>query len=211
MIPHLTSKKLHSPHSPKLDPPQPLSEDEPFDHAPPLLVSFPFRSISYDGYIDDIIAVALDKANNVRKIQEAVPLAVHTIYRPVDVMEHTARDDALSLRKIAGNGTPSEQKVVLGWLICTRLFRVFLPQEKAIFWSSEIQNLLDCNKRIQAKTIERIIGKLNHLGFIIPHSRYFLNRIRYFFYKCKSYGPQYLNPRVRDDLALLQHLLKHSS
>lgn len=87
-----------------------------------------------------------------------------------------------------GEGTPSERKTVLGWLICTRALRIFLPEEKARFWTHEIKTIIKSSSCIKAKELEKLIGKLNHLGFVIPQARYFLNRIRTLFYNCQKYG-----------------------
>ena len=204
-------RTLHSPHSTKLETPTLTDDSIPFEEAIPLMVDVPVREISFDGYIDDIIAVALDCDDNVRRSQETVPLAVHSIYRPIATNEHLTRDDPLSLRKLSGDGTPSERKTILGWSVCTRSFRVFLPDDKARFWIREISDMLDCNKRIPTKSLERLIGKLNHLGFILPHARYFLNRIRYMFLNSQKHGPQHIGERVRNDLLLWRNYIQHAS
>lgn len=129
---------LHSPQSDKLEPPAPNDDSVPFEHVIPLLVDVPVHEISFDGYIDDIIAIALDHLGNVRKSQETVPLAVHSAYRPIATVEHHTRDDPLSLRKLSGDGTSSEKKTILGWVVCTRSFRVFLPDDKARSHSHQI-------------------------------------------------------------------------
>ena len=56
-----------------------------------------------------------------------------------------------------------------------------------------------------------MIGKFNHLAFIIPHARYFLNRLRFMCYKAEKYGPQHLNERVKEDLILWRKFLTQSS
>ena len=165
--------RLHSPLSDKLCEPEISSDNIEFEKACELFVDIPWCDITYDGYIDDIIAMALNKADGVRRSQEAVPLAVHSIYRPLCRKEPTTRDDPLSLRKLSGEGTPSERKVVLGWLVDTRAFRIYLPHEKAILWTTEIDELIKSPTRTTSKQLESTIGRLNHVGFILPHARYF--------------------------------------
>ena len=162
----------------------------------------PWKEISFDGYIDDIIAISLNRNENTHKSQEAVPLVVHGVYRPLCKNEPTIRDDPLSLRKLSGEGTPSERKTVLGWLIDTRAFRVFLSPEKAILWTKQIDNVILSKQRISSKTLESLFGRLNHVGFILPHARYFINRLRYLLSKYQSFGPQHVNERVEKDLLL---------
>ena len=204
-------EKLHSPHSEKLAEPQHMEKYVEFEIANDLFVHIPEKEVSYNGYIDDEIMIALEKLNNARRGQEAVPVTVHGIFRPLDKIETARRNDPLSLRKLSGEGTPCEQKVVLGWLICTRSFRIFLQQEKVIYWTDEIDELLKWKGRIKANTLEKMIGKFNHLAFIIPHARYFLNRLRFMCYKAEKYGPQHLNERVKEDLILWRKFLTQSS
>ena len=56
------------------------SPTTPFAEADPLMVSVPFHPVASDGYIDDIITVMLDISNWVKKGQNAVLLAIHTIF-----------------------------------------------------------------------------------------------------------------------------------
>lgn len=203
--------KFTSPHSSKLADPTFSDKTEAFAQAIVLLIDIPFREISYDGYIDDIIAIALARADNIRRSQEAVPLCVHGIFRPLHEQEPAKRNDPLSLRKLAGEGTPCEQKVVLGWLICTRRFRVFLPHDKAIYWTMEIDTMLKSNRRIASKSLEQLVGKLNHLAFIIHHARHFLNRIRFMLQQSLRHGLQYITDRVHEDPLLWRKFLSHSS
>eukprot|EP00957_Ditylum_brightwellii_P169690 12915667-Ditylum_brightwellii.AAC.1 len=77
-----------------------------------------------------------------------------------------------------GEGTPSELKIFLGWLLDSRLFLTQLPRYKGNAWIKEITDLLGSRIPFSSNDVESLIGKLNHAGFIIPSSRHFLNRIR---------------------------------
>ena len=46
-----------------------------------------------------------------------------------------------------------------------------------IQWMNTINEILD-SKNIPNKLLEKLVGFLNHIGFIIPTSRYLINRIR---------------------------------
>jgi len=97
--------------------------------------------------------------------------------------------------------TPDEIKNILGWVVNTRLFRIFLPIEKANEWIHSIKSIIKHN--IITGTIpESTIGHLNHAGYILPQARYFLNRLQHFLIKCQTRGPQQLSQAVRDDLLL---------
>ena len=195
----------------KLYPPEKLSDDIEFGEAMPLAVDFPIRERYCDGYIDDSIGVCVDHDNNVKKCQQALPLAIDTFMRPRTDNETVFREDHIQPTKLKGEGTPTERRVVLGWLLCTRELRIYLPITKAIYWTQNIKELLTPDKLVRAKELEQLIGKLNHIGFILPHSRYFLNRIRHLFYLAKKFGPQKIKERVHKDLILWQKFLEQSS
>ena len=147
----------------------------PFSTAKELCVDIPFRKATCYGYIDDAILIALDIGENTTRSQNSIPLAAHCIFRPLSKNEPIARNDTVSKRKLQGEGTPDETKVILGWTIDTRLFRIFLPMDKAYHWISDLKILLQEKYRIKSKEIESHIGRLNHVGYIMPHGRFFLN------------------------------------
>ena len=203
-------EKIHSSYTSKLHKKEPLDENIPFDETVPLLVKFPLRERYCDGYIDDGILLAVDKNNNVKKCQKALPIATDVVMRPLATTENEAGDPSIQYRKLKGEGTPSERRRVLGWILCTRTLRVYLPPEKAIYWIQQINTILSMDK-IKKKDLESLIGKLNHVGFILPHSRYFLNRLRHLFFLAQKFGPQPINNRVREDLKLWINFLESSA
>lgn len=99
-----------------------------------------------------MICVAVDHGDNIRCCQEAASLIIHTIFRPISENEPVLRDDPLSLRKREGEGTPCKCKIVLGWMICTRTFRILLPVYKARNWLLDIDEILDKDSRVTTKT-----------------------------------------------------------
>jgi len=56
-----------------------------------------------------------------------------------------------------------------------------------------------------------MIGRFNHVGYIIPTTRYFLNRLRYLLQRCERYGIQHLKEWEKEDLKLWQQFLLHAS
>ena len=52
-----------------------------------------------------------------------------------------------------------------------------------------------------------MIGKLNHAAFIIPLSRYFLNRLRHTEILSKNFSPQKLSNGRKEDINLFKDLL----
>jgi hypothetical protein len=54
---------------------------------------------------------------------------------------------------------------------------IALPRNKFVAWTNAIETLLNMDK-ITHKELETLIGRLNHVGFIIPLARHFLGRLR---------------------------------
>ena len=83
----------------------------------------------------------------------------------------------LSLSKLLVNGSLTEIKVFLGWLLNTRELKIYLSDDKYNSWTRQIETILLAKKSTH-KELDSLIGRLNHAGFIIPLSRHFLSRIR---------------------------------
>ena len=111
------------------------------------------------------------------KGRNAAPPVVYTIFRPTNKHDPIPRDDATSIRKLKAEGTPTESQNILGWRVYTRKFRIYLPKDKSLQWRKDISHILQ-NKKVDSKTMESTIGRLNHAVHIIPQGRYFLNRLR---------------------------------
>ena len=105
-----------------------------------------------------------------------------------------------------GEGRSAEQKPVLGWLLHTKRFRILLPVEKAMDWMSQIDVTLKRGTKNEVK-MNSTVGRLSHVGYIIPQGRYFLNILRYRLRMCKQYGPQKLKLWNIQDLELWKKLL----
>ena len=197
---------LHSPYEQILPPPIRSGDDQALSPVNELAVHVPSRKSFADGYIDDCLTVAVDVDDEVQRSQEALPLVVHCTFRPISPDEPIHRDDNLSYRKLQGEGAPNEIKTMLGWTINTVSMRVFLPTDKALAWSADITSLLKRNY-VQTKELECIIGRLNHIGHILPTGRYFLNRLRHLLSRCLKYGKQAMQPWERQDLILWQKFI----
>ena len=198
---------LHSPLKTMLHPAfNRYTDDTPYGEARELFIYVPFHMAMADGYIDDIITAMLDENDWVHRGQNAAPLAVHTLFRSVNTGEQLPRDDPASIRKLEGEGTPDEQKTLLGWEVNTRLFRIYLPKDKATQWRSDIKRILQ-HGAVSSKTLESTIGRLNHVAHIIPQARYFLNRLRDLLHCTTHRGPQHPNRSCRNDLHLWLKML----
>ena len=163
-----------------------------------------------DGYIDDLLTITLDDPKLVTRGSQAIPLMCYVIFRPVHNNEPLPRSDILSKAKLIAEGMPSEQKILLGRIINTRSMRISLPKLKALRWINEIDNLLR-NRTTKHKELNTILGELNHAAFLIPLSRYFLNRIRHTESLAKKFGPQKLPLGTIRDLELFKDMLSMMS
>ena len=204
--------EVYSPLRDTLVPPQLNSDTDPasFGRARKLIVDVPFFPAVADGYIDDIVTVFLGMGEWMKRGQNAALLAVHTLFRPVHEEETINRPNAAATNKLHGEGTPDELKIVLGWLLNTRLFRIFLPITKATDWRREARRISKLEK-VRTKELESLIGRFNHAAHIIPQSRYFLNRLRQTLSRCKKFGPQPLTNPVLKDLELWDRFLDNMS
>ena len=199
----------HSPHANKIQSPQFIEGCTPFARALPAdVVVPPTHSGKIDSYIDDLIPVVVHRGDNASRGANAVPLAMHTVGRPVHSLEPIPRDDLLCFRKLHGEGRLSEIKTVTGWKINTRLFTVSLTDDKVIAWSTEIQDILNAHKT-NFKIMDSLIGKLNHCGYIIPLARHFLHPIRHLRHRCQRTS-QTISKREIKYLSLWQHFLKYA-
>ena len=203
-------QELHSPIQDKLPQPQYLDDSIKFAPAEDLSVYVPLRTSFCDGYIDDFLSVGLELNDEIQKSQQAPTIAVHTIFRPISTNEPIPRNEPISERKLSGEGIPHERKTMLGWLLCTRSSRIFLPEDKAKAWYNDVNKILN-ELTVSSRTLESLIGRFNHIGYIIPTARYFINRLRHLLYRCEKYGTQKIQRWESDDLKLWQHFLQRTS
>ena len=135
-----------------------------------------------EGYIDDGACVVLDSPSNWRMVARAaqtVVMALFLIFRPLaNHLEPIKRPDPASIRKMIAEGGLKELITFLGWYINTRLFTIALTHEKATAWAAEIKNMQKNRKKVVAKDLQTLIGKLNHVCFVIPDARHFMNNLR---------------------------------
>ena len=137
----------------------------------------PSQNIAFENYIDDLIGIALDSPRNRKCLLHAVPLTLHSTFRPVSTKDPIKRDNIINLIKHPAEGLLEEIKTILGWLVNFRTFKIFLPMHKLKEWMIDINNAIK-KKSLTLKSLESIIGRLNHAGYILPFGKYFLNRLR---------------------------------
>jgi hypothetical protein len=118
-----------------------------FAQTKDLLVHIPRNDIGkVDIYIDDTIGITLDNQDNIQCVSAAIPLAIHTIARPLDPLDTIPRKEIISLKKFSAEGRPSELKTALSWSINTRSLLILLPMDSYTSWSQDIQNIIPSRK-----------------------------------------------------------------
>jgi hypothetical protein len=149
----------------------------PFGVGRELIVDIPInhRGI-YDLYLDDVIGLTLDMpgTNNLERSAGAHLLAIAATARPSHDNEPIPRETMEAEAKLAAEASPEEIKLILGWLMDFRGLIVSLPANKYIAWSADIGKMLTSNSA-KAKELETLIGRLGHLGMIIPFVYHFLS------------------------------------
>jgi hypothetical protein len=149
-----------------------------FGQADKLSVNLPPRDIVSDNFIDDLFQAGVDINDNVERLKHSVPLAMEACFRPPQDEDATKINQIINVTKHMAEGILAEIKVILGWMIDTRSFRVELPKEKAQDWLVDIIHCIK-KKTVTKGLLETLIGRFNHVGTIIHISRYFLTRLRY--------------------------------
>ena len=151
------------------------------EQARPLLHNIKVKPINIDGFIDDLITVAILDEENTEKAKHALPLALDAMFRPLSKEDKFERVNILSKEKMIAEGALSERQTVLGWIIDTVTLKAYLPKHKSKRYLNDISSLLEkgYNKnRIKPMDLEKIIGKLVHVSQIAKEGEFFLNRLR---------------------------------
>lgn len=76
---------------------------------------------------------------------------------------------------------------------------------------NDIECILKEDTRVKSKQMEQMIGRLNHVGYILPQARFFLNRIRRLQYRCDKHGPQKLSLLEKTDMEFWKRFIRQAS
>ena len=152
----------------------------PFGKGKELIVNIPIDPKGYaDVYINNTtgISLAIPGSDNIERLLEAILLAVYTAARPLHGDEPIPCKEMAALAKLLAEAGSKESKIILGWLWDFRRMMIFLPENKFIAWSEEIEKILKARKTM-VKELEKNIGRWVHLGIILPQVHHFLSRLR---------------------------------
>jgi hypothetical protein len=171
---------LHASVQKDIPPRQYLGDDVPFGFGRELIINVPIDPRGYaDVYIDDTTGLTVDLpgTKNAERLEAAIPLAIEVAARPNDPNEPIPREKMVAEDKLKAEGGLSEMKVILGWEFNFRTLTVTLPEHKHIAWSREIVQMIT-SRRTTKQQLESTIGRLGHVGFVIPWVFHFLSRLR---------------------------------
>jgi len=112
-----------------------------------------------------------------------------------------------AINKLVAEATPEVTKMILGWLMDFDKLIVSLPENKYLAWSQTIQDIL-VKGSAKAKELETLIGRMEHLGVIIPFVYHFLSRLREWMHRSRNKRfPTSLSTECRLDLGLMLQFL----
>lgn len=202
---------LKTPLSDEIPPPNRLPKDAPFGKAAQADISLPNNiKGGVDGYIDDGATVVLDTDDNqemVKRAEQCMLMSLYLQFRP-----HAGKDEPIdrgemaSIPKLKAEAYLSETMIFLGWFINTRSLTISLPEEKHKAWSDQI-SIIQKLKKINYQEISKLVGRLNHVAFIIPTARHFMNRLRRIETQANKHRWGNISPEAKEDLILWQKFL----
>ena len=213
--PYWDPDELTHPHRALIEEPEYLPDEIPFAEALEADVKLPkSQKAGTEGYIDDGATAALEESKEskrIKKARHALPMATHLVFRPNKQNEEPLpRPDPLSIRKLKAEARLSEMITFLGWRIDSRRLTMSLPDEKLKIWTESIDDLLQ-KMKTDFETIQTLVGRLNHVGYIIPNARHFLNNIRRLEYIADKFGTAKIQEATKKDLELWKHFLKQAN
>jgi hypothetical protein len=198
---------LHDPISTTLSAPTHLSQSNPIHQSKDLCILIPPNDFGkVDVYIDDFIAITPDISTNADRLSAMVPLAIHSMARPIDPSDKIPRKDIISMKKFLAEGQLDEIKTILGWELNTRTLTVHLPKDKYNKWTKAIQDLVE-NTRASQTQLESTIGRINHAASILSIIRHFLGCLRHALLRSSKHGWTTLRLSEKSDLHLINSFL----
>ena len=202
---------FHSPLQSQMPHPKALHRSVPFAKAKETIVEIPAEDDGKcDVYIDDTTSIGPDINNNWKRLQACILFAIHIFCRPLSHNEPIPRDNVVAAAKLTAEGRLEEVKTLLGWVFDTRRLLISLPVDKLNCWTSDILDIIIASEATY-KQLDTIIGRLNHVGYIIPTARHFLSRIRNLKSKARFERTTHIPQLVKADLYLWLDFLKQAN
>jgi hypothetical protein len=178
--PQWDPNELFSPQTERLPKMKSLADDIPIAKAKRLVVDVPVgNGTKAEVFIDDTTSLAVDLPGsaNIKRMEGAALLAIHTVARPPQQNEPLPRHPMAAENKFLAEAGAEETKMVLGWLMNFRELKISLPFNKHEAWTRALREFID-NGVARAKELESTIGRMIHVAQVLPEIHHFLNRLR---------------------------------
>jgi hypothetical protein len=122
--------------------------------------------------------------------------------------ESLPQNEVLAIDKAIAEGTPAERLIVLGWMINTRRLLISLPTNKVTAWTANINDsLLSKGRRVKLRTLETMVGRLQHVANIMVQGNHFLGRLRSAVLRANKFKGTRLSSEETKDLVLWKDFL----
>ena len=153
-------------------PPLFMGDFIPFAEVQDLIIDVPVDARgTADVYTDGTIALTVDveDSNSVQQIEQATILTINCAAREIHNDEPIPREEIAARAKLLAEAGAEEIKIFLGWILNFRTFTIALPKNKYVAWKVAILEILDTE-------LEQMIGRLVHLGIVLPSINHFMSR-----------------------------------
>ena len=128
---------------------------------------------SIDCYIDNTPGLTVDIpcSENASRSEAAISLTIKEVTQPDDANKPIPCEAMVAEDKLLAEG---RNKSILGWLFNFGTLTVFFPGHKFIAWMAPIQKMITMKHTI-SKELDTTIGRMGHVGFVIPWVYHFLS------------------------------------
>ena len=119
-------------------------------------------------YVDDFFAGTNDlRRSNLLTFTRALLHGIHLCFPPPSITGHSGEDPVSTKKILNGEGFWQFQKEILGWIVDGKTYTITLSDEKRKKYISAIKTILK-QKRVPAKNLEKVVGKLGHVAIGVP-------------------------------------------
>jgi hypothetical protein len=183
--------------------------DIPFEQTLPMSVEIPKSDGSYksDFFFDDVISVVIDDGEGCKRGAVASLLAINAVCRPVTVREPIEKNELTAEKILIAESLLEEVKTTLGWLLDTRQLLISLTLDKYSEWATAIIFIL-ITESCGHEDLETLVGRLNHVCFVIPVAQHFMSRLRWLLITSRQGRRIRLRPQVLADVRLWLSFLR---
>ena len=112
-------------------------------------------------------------------------------------------------KKLIAEAGAKEIKIILGWILNFRTLTIALPKNKYVAWKVAILEILEAGNTSFIE-LEPMIGRIVHLGIVLPSIHHFMSRLRGLLRKSANRSRINLNTNVIKDLELMLFLLEEA-